>query len=59
MITPHGTVFPPVTFGRPARSRTQAGLRILEAVHDPNVKLDLHDHEDPTIVAVDSAKVAF
>lgn len=50
MITDHGTIFPPVTFGTQNRSRVHAGVRILETVHAPKVKLEPHDHEDPTIV---------
>lgn len=51
MITDNGAIFPPVTFGTQNRSRVHGGLRILEAVHAPNMKLEPHDHEDPTIVA--------
>jgi AraC family transcriptional regulator len=50
VITSYPSIFPPVTFGRQSRCREQAGIRIVETIHAPDVKLDRHDHEDPTIV---------
>ncbi len=51
-ITPRSpSVFAPITLGAEARSRESAGLRLIETVHAPNVKLGPHDHEDPSIVA--------